>query len=195
MFEQLPCPVFVDDTDWGDDPGDMNPCAWANTHAVAYWLLDTYDCVESGGGGKQPKRGAPSCTVDVGYLTNVYGSDYSHSYIDVTIAGITKYIEASPATILGVPIPIMQVNITSAGIFNDSSAGIDFWSEQGPNICVDAIAVWQEAKNFPPSLYLLLTSNSNSFISTLLADAGVTSPALTTGPPNAVGWGDPVLGY
>jgi RHS repeat-associated protein len=45
------CSVFVDDTDWGDEAGDMDLCAWANTHAVAFWLLDAYDCAESGGGG------------------------------------------------------------------------------------------------------------------------------------------------
>jgi hypothetical protein len=136
----------------------------------------------------QPAPAQPSCTVDVGYLPNVFGTQYSHAYIDVTVAGMTKYVEASPS--FGVSIlPTMKVNITSTGIYNDSTKGIDFWSEQGQNVCVDAVSVLQDATSFPAAYYLGLISNSNSFASTILGEAGVAAPKLVNGPPNAIGWG------
>jgi hypothetical protein len=38
----------VDDTDWGDEAGETDPCPLANTQVVAFWLLDAYGCPYSG---------------------------------------------------------------------------------------------------------------------------------------------------
>lgn len=89
-------------------------------------------------------------------------------------------------------IPTMKVNITPNGIYNDAS-GTNFWSEQGPQACGAAGAIYQDAENFPAAYYLLFTSNSNSFVSTILGEAGVSAPPLVQGPPNAIGWGAPVV--
>jgi hypothetical protein len=87
----------------------------------------------------------------------------------------------------------MYVNFTSTGIYNGSTRGIDFWDETGPNARLDAAGIAYDASHLGPSLYLDLTSNSNSFISTILNEVGITAPPFVSGPPNATGWGDPIV--
>ncbi len=88
----------------------------------------------------------------------------------------------------------MAVNVSANGIYNDSVNGSYYWSEQGPQACGAAAAIYQDAENFPKNaLHLGVTSNSNSFVSTILGEAGVTAPQLASGPPNAIGWGAPII--
>jgi RHS repeat-associated protein len=156
------------------------------------------DSGQSGGGGgstqppppAQPPPPPPSCTVEVGYLPNVFGTSYSHSFLELGVGGTTQYIEVSPS-FLSV-IPSMKVNFTATGIYNDSTAGIDFWSEQSPQACAAAGAIYNDSEALPPAYYLGLVSNSNSFVSFILGEAGVTAPPLVGGPPNAIGWGGPI---
>ena len=137
----------------------------------------------------QPTTPPPSCTVQVGYLPHVLHSPFSHAYIDVTSAAIgTEYIEASPTLSLRY-LSVMKVNITSTGIYNDATQGTGIWSETGPGMCIDVVTLLEDASSFPLSYYLLLTSNSNSFASTLLAEAGL----MVGAPPRSIGWGDPVV--
>jgi hypothetical protein len=132
----------------------------------------------------------PSCTVAVGYLPHVLGSPFSHAYIYVNIPGLaSSYIEVSPSVNPWYLIPIMQVNITATGIYNDSTLGTIIWQETGGNDCIDAITILQDARTFGLAYYLFITSNSNSFASTLLAEVGI----MIGGPPDSIGWGDPVV--
>jgi hypothetical protein len=50
-----------------------------------------------------------------------------------------------------------------------------------------------QAEGFPTAFYLLMISNSNTFVSTVLEDVGITAPPLVSGPPNGIGWGGPIL--
>jgi hypothetical protein len=87
----------------------------------------------------------------------------------------------------------MKVNFTANGIYDDSVEGRYFWDESGAKACIDALSVSLDAASLPASLYLGFTSNSNSFVSLILSEAGITAPALIGGPPNALGWGQPVI--
>jgi RHS repeat-associated protein len=178
---------------------------WTNCGFLYGTVCGVFDC--SGGGmgfmassGMACPTGPPAtssttsqtknCTVAVGYVPNVLGSPFSHAYIYVNIPGVTSsYIEASPKFTLQYIIPIMQVNTTPTGIYNDSTQGIQIWHETGANDCIDAVALLADAKSFGFAYYLLFTSNSNSFASTLLAEVGI----IIGGPPNSTGWGDPVV--
>ena len=133
----------------------------------------------------------PTCSVEVGYVPGVYGTNFSHSFLKVDYYGSEQYIEVSPAWSGG--LPTMHVNFTSTGIFSDSTQGIDYWDEAGSNTCIDAAGIIYDAAHFRRSLYLLLASNSNSFVSTVLNQVGITAPPLVSGPPNAIGWGSPVM--
>jgi RHS repeat-associated protein len=171
----------------GWSPDTINP-AWAMA------------CLAAASAGVPPatvQSPVPSCTVEVGYLTNVFsvttytGVPASHSYIDLTIGGQSDYIEVSPTLIA-----TMKVNITSTGIYQDSTFGQYFWSEQGPQACAAAAAIYRDAGSFPTNaVYGGLVSNSNSFVSTILGEAGVAAPPLVGGPPAAWGWGGPIVYY
>jgi RHS repeat-associated protein len=168
------------ESDTGDDPcgGQVNG------------FLDPMDPNPCPAGGGPSTTQAPSCTVELGYVANVLGSPFSHSYIEVTTPATgTEYIEASPTFSLRYVLPIMKVNVTPTGIYNDSTIGTIVWSESGPEDCIDAVGLLAKAASFPLSYYPGLTSNSNSFASALLADVGI----LVGGPPKAIGWGDPVI--
>jgi len=135
----------------------------------------------------------PSCTLEVGYLPNVFGSRFSHAFIGIGGAsGVSEYIEVSPA--LSSVGPTMHVNFTPNGIYNDSTIGINFWSIDSPQACYYDAAIAQDAASLPPAYYLGLTSNSNSFVSSMLNEAGVgLPPSRAGGPPNAIGWGNPIV--
>ena len=138
-----------------------------------------------------PQPTQPSCSVEVGYIPNVFGTTFSHSFFDIDYYGSSEYIEVSPS--LSGIIPTMQVNFTSTGVYNDSTQGIDYWNETGPNACLDAAGIVSYSSHLGPSLYLGLISNSNSFVSWILGDIGATALPLVGGSSNAIGWGMPVL--
>ena len=135
------------------------------------------------------------CDVEVGYVPRVLESKYSHSFLKVGIPGISEYIEVSPSIFgfLEYGAPTMKVHFTGTGIYNDSVKGKGFWDDNEPTVCRDALNIYMTAMTFPTALYLGFFSNSNSFVSTVLTDVGITAPPLVTGPPNAIGWGGPIV--
>ncbi len=122
----------------------------------------------------------------------MFDSPYSHSFLEIIEPGSTKYVEVSPN--LQTLLPSMTVNDTTTGIYNDSTAGHSWWSISGSSICADASELAKHAGALPLSLYLGLTSNSNSFVSTMLAYVGLLS-GFGSPPPLAIGWGDPIIPY
>jgi hypothetical protein len=61
----------------------------------------------------------PNCGVMVRYVPNVFGTKYSHSFIDVNNLGLNQYIEVSPN--LSTVVPTMKVNFSGMGVYNDSA--------------------------------------------------------------------------
>jgi hypothetical protein len=174
----------------GDTPPVLNPCV-----QIYEGVSGSVNCVgpvttvATSAQPSQPSQ--PPCSVEVGYVTNVFGSPFSHSFFDIDYYGASEYIEVSPS--LGGIFPTMHVNFTSTGIYNDSTQGIDFWNDTSPSVCLDAAGIAYDSSHLGPSLYLGPISNSNSFVSTILNEVGITAPPLVSGPPNAIGWGLPVL--
>jgi RHS repeat-associated protein len=151
-----------------------------------------------GGGGGGPAPPAPplptGCAVNVGFIPGVFRTPFSHAFFQVTYLGISDYIEVSPFVN---PVnrflpPSMLVNETKDGIYEDSTRGQPFWSDNGPSVCADALNIKMFSETLPPSLYLVAASNSNSFVNTMLKDAGIN---LSDGPPAAIGWGTPIIPY
>jgi hypothetical protein len=89
----------VDDTDWGDDPGETDPCALANTQVVAFWLLDTYGCPYSGkDAAYAPLKPPPAPCYNVPVATGavmVYDVEQALDYY-----GLSAYIQSGSYTLV-----------------------------------------------------------------------------------------------
>lgn len=116
------------DPDYGCECDPCDPSCGINdaVRDPSRMLMPHAACSSGGGGGAPPpaQPTIPNCSVEVGYVTNVLGSPFSHSFFDVDYFGASEYIEVSPNW-SGL-LPTMQVNFTSTGIYNDSTQGINF---------------------------------------------------------------------